>query len=98
MKKIDAGTLSRTIVLFIALLNQIFAIFGIAVLDINENDVYQIVSLIFTIGSAVIAWWKNNSVSSEAIAADQYLKQLRSKSNGMDLDDQENNIDYTKDR
>ncbi|MFR3685200.1 MAG: phage holin [Enterococcus sp.] len=88
MKKIDAGTLSRTIVLFIALLNQIFAISGIAVLDINENDVYQIVSLIFTIGSAVIAWWKNNSFSIEAIKADQHMKELKQGSKN----DQENNI------
>lgn len=88
MKRIDAGTLSRTIVLFIALLNQIFAIVGISALDINENDVYQIVSLTFTIGSAAVAWWKNNSFSKEAIKADKHLKELRQGSK----DDQENNI------
>jgi len=77
MKKLDAGTLARTIVLFIALLNQIFAISGIAVLDINENDVYQLVSLLFTVGSALVSWWKNNSFSEEAIEGDKLMKELK---------------------
>lgn len=77
MKKLDAGTVARTIVLFIALLNQIFAISGIAVLDINENDVYQLVSLLFTVGSALVSWWKNNSFSEEAIEGDKLMKELK---------------------
>lgn len=77
MKKLDAGTVARTIVLFIALLNQIFAISGIAVLDINENDVYQLVSLFFTVGSALVSWWKNNSFSEEAIEGDKLMKELK---------------------
>lgn len=77
MKKLDAGTLARTIVLFIALLNQIFAISGIAVLDINENDVYQLVSLLFTVVSAVLSWWKNNSFTEEAIESDKLMKELK---------------------
>lgn len=77
MKKLDAGTVARTIVLFIALLNQIFAISGIAALDINENDVYQLVSLLFTVGSALVSWWKNNSFSEEAIEGDKLMKELK---------------------
>ena len=77
MKKLDAGTVARTIVLFIALLNQIFAISGIAVLDINENDVYQLVSLLFTVASAVLSWWKNNSFTEEAIKSDKLMKELK---------------------
>lgn len=77
MKKLDAGTVARTIVLFIALLNQIFAISGIAVLDINENDVYQLVSLLFTVASAVLSWWKNNSFTEEAVEGDKLMKELK---------------------
>ena len=77
MKKLDAGTVARTIVLFIALLNQVFAIAGIAVLDINENDVYQLVSLLFTVASALMSWWKNNSFSEEAIEGDKLMKELK---------------------
>ena len=77
MKKLDAGTVARTIVLFIALLNQVFAIAGIAVLDINENDVYQLVSLLFTVGSALLSWWKNNSFSEEAIEGDKLMNELK---------------------
>lgn len=77
MKKLDAGTVARTIVLFIALLNQIFAISGIAVLDINENDVYQLISLLFTVVSALASWWKNNSFTEEAIESDKLMKELK---------------------
>ena len=30
-----------------------------------------------TIVTAIIAWWKNNSFTQEAIEADKYLDQLR---------------------
>ena len=75
--KITAETIARTIVLAIALLNQIFAIFGRDQIPIAEDNVYQLVSILFTIGAAVWSWWKNNSVTQNAIKADEYLKELK---------------------
>lgn len=75
--KITAETIARTIVLVIALLNQIFAIFGRDQIPIAEDNVYQLVSILFTIGAAVWSWWKNNSVTQNAIKADEYLKELK---------------------
>lgn len=75
--KISADTIARTIVLFIAILNQILAILGKNRLEIAESDIYQIVTLIFTIGSAVWAWWKNNSFTQPALKADEVLKELK---------------------
>lgn len=77
--KISADTIARTIVLFIAILNQILAILGKNRLDIAESDIYQIVTLIFTIGSAVWAWWKNNSFTQNALKADEFMKELKDK-------------------
>lgn len=77
--KISADTIARTIVLFIAILNQILAILGKNRLEIAESDVYQIVTLIFTIGSAVWAWWKNNSFTQSALKADEFMKELKDK-------------------
>ena len=75
--KITAETIARTIVLVIALLNQIFAIFGRDQIPIAEDNVYQLVSILFTIGAAIWSWWKNNSVTKNAVKADEYLKELK---------------------
>lgn len=77
--KISADTIARTIVLFIAILNQILAILGKNRLEIAESDIYQIVTLVFTIGSAVWAWWKNNSFTQNALKADEFMKELKEK-------------------
>lgn len=77
--RISADTIARTIVLFIAILNQILAILGKNRLEIAESDIYQIVTLIFTIGSAVWAWWKNNSFTQNALKADEFMKELKDK-------------------
>ena len=75
--KIQPDTIARTIVLALALLNQILAIAGKGKIDIAENDVYQIISLAWTIISSIVAWWYNNSFSNHAIRADEYMKALK---------------------
>lgn len=77
MQNVDPKTVARTILGFVALANQIFAICGIDKLPINENDVYQCCSILFTIIMTVVNWWKNNSFTKNAIKADNYLNKLR---------------------
>ena len=72
-----ADTIARTIVLVLALLNQLLAIFGKEQLTIAEDNIYQLVSILFTIGAAVWSWWKNNSVTKNAVKADEYLAELK---------------------
>lgn len=77
-KKIDFSgvtpeTWARTIVLFIALINQILAILGRGQIEIAESDIYQIASLIATFASAIWAWWKNNSFSTGAQNGDAVM-------------------------
>lgn len=76
--KITAGTIARTIILIIALINQGLTVAGKSLLPIADEDVTQAVSLIFTIVTSLIAWWKNNSLTKEARQADVVLKQLKS--------------------
>ena len=78
--KIQPDTIARTIVLALALLNQLLAIFGKGTIQITENDIYQVVSIIWTIASAIVAWWWNNSFTQHAIRADDYLDSLRNGS------------------
>jgi SPP1 family holin len=75
--KIKTDTIVRTIVLVLALLNQILAIKGKEVLPVTEDEVYQLVSLVVTIGASLWAWWKNNSFTEPAIMGDQLKDQLK---------------------
>lgn len=77
MKK---DTIIRTIILALALVNQVFALVGIPQLEIDDDTIYQTVTLLATIGSAAWAWWKNNSFTKEAQYADDVLRDMKRKS------------------
>ena len=77
MNNVTTGTIARTIVLILALANQVLAMCGKQVLNIADDDIYQTVSLLFTIGASAAAWWKNKSFSVNAINADKYLNKLK---------------------
>ena len=80
VRKIKAETIIRTIVLALALINQALAIFGKEALPITEDEVYQVyqfVTFIITLCTSMWAWWKNNSFTQPAIAADEYMEKLR---------------------
>lgn len=70
MKNFDKGTVIRTVLLFIALINQTLIMFGKPVLPIEDGQVtslmeglYLVGSLAFTIVTTLIAWFKNNYVT-----------------------------------
>ena len=74
---ISAGTIARTLCLLLALVNQGLTITGHAVLPIDDDTINQAVSLVFTVGASVAAWWKNNSFTGAALEADKYLAELK---------------------
>lgn len=75
--KIKTETIIRTVVLLLALVNQILESTGHSVIPITDEQVSEILTLAFTIGASVWAWWKNNSFTKHAIEADEILKQLK---------------------
>lgn len=76
--KITAGTITRTVVLILALVNQILSISGYAVLPIEDAQVETIVSTVWTVAASLWAWWKNNSFTKAAIAGDETMKVAKS--------------------
>lgn len=76
-KKISAGTLTRTAVLALALINQILSAAGKPVLPIESAQLEQLISTGFTTVSALVTWWFNNSFTKEAIQADAEFEQLK---------------------
>ena len=74
MKK---STIARTVVLILALINQVLVMFGVNPLPFSDEGIYEAVTALLTVGASVWAWWKNNSFTKAAQEADKYLEQLR---------------------
>lgn len=75
--KVSKQTIIRTAVLIFALINQVLTVLNINPLPFSEEEVYEAVSLVLTAASSIWAWWKNNSFTSKAVLADQYLADLK---------------------
>lgn len=79
MKKISISTIARTGVLIFALFNQVLTILDYNPLPWSDEQAYEAFTLLLTVASSLWTWWKNNSFSKEAIAADDYMKELKMK-------------------
>ena len=75
---ISKGTIIRTVCLVLAIVNNALALFNKSPLPIDDEMLTQIVSFCFTVGAAIVAWWKNNSFTQAAIEADEVMKELKS--------------------
>lgn len=74
---VKRDTIIRTVVLVLALVNQCLTMTGHSVLPIEDEQVTELLTLLFTIGSSLWAWWKNNSFTREAVEADEYMHNLK---------------------
>ncbi|TYS25033.1 phage holin [Bacillus subtilis] len=82
MKMYDKGTVIRTVLLLVALINQTMMMLGKSPLDIQEEQVNQLAdalysagSVIFTIGTTLAAWFKNNYVTEKGKKQRDLLKE-----------------------
>ncbi len=73
----NSDTIIRSLALGIALVNQLLTSVGKNPLPVSEEEAYTTFSAIFTLGTSVWAWWKNNSFTENAIKADEYLEELK---------------------
>ena len=58
----------------LALVNQVLTAMGHSIINVSDDDINTLISTGFTVVSAIIAWWKNNSFTHAAIMADEVLK------------------------
>ena len=75
---ISSGTIARTIILALALINQLLTVMGLSPIPIEDESITEVISLVVTIAASLVAWWKNQSFSPEAIEADKYMRKLKS--------------------
>ena len=76
-RTVSAATIARSAVLGLALANQILSAMGKPLLPIESEQLEQFITTGFTVGSAIVNWWYNNSFTKEAIQADEEYERLK---------------------
>lgn len=84
--KIKKSTIVRTILLVVAILNRILTTKGITI--IADETLAGYFADLFIAVTSIAAFWYNNSFTKNAIAADNYLADLR----GVAEDDEEDEV------
>ena len=79
--KISSRSIARTVILFLALVNQVLSVLGYKIIPIEDGQINDFVTIAFTIGSALAAWWKNNSFTEAAIEGDKYKNIVKEQQN-----------------
>lgn len=74
--KAKKDTIIRTVILIIALANTLLNACGKNTLPFTDEEVSTFISAIVTVAASVVAWWKNNSFTENAIKADEYKDKL----------------------
>ena len=79
MEKVNVkiGTIIRTVILVLALVNQALTIAGKSPLPVSDEQVTELLSMLFTVVASLWSWWKNNSFTRAAIVADEMLADMR---------------------
>lgn len=86
---IKKETIIRTIVLIIAIINNILTLLGKNPFPYTADEIENAVAIIFTVVATLWAWWKNNSFTLPARLGDQEMERQRAKARlyrGMDKD------------
>ena len=71
------GTWMRTVVMALALLNEVLTLLGWNPLSYSEEEFYQALTAVSTVVASVWAWWKNNSFTPAAIAGDRVMQKMK---------------------
>ena len=74
---IKKDTIIRLIVLALVLLNQVLCSTGVINFEVEEDKIYEGASTLATIFISLWTAWKNNSITKNAIKADEYLNKLK---------------------
>lgn len=76
-EKITAGTIIRALCLILALVNLTLETMGKKIIPITDDQISDIVTLVITVATSLIGFWKNNSFTQEAIIADGIMHELK---------------------
>ena len=74
---ISASTYVRYILMLLAALNSLLNMLGKNPINVDENQLYELVSNVLTIVILVVNTYKNNSITKQGIEADAVLRNLK---------------------
>lgn len=66
VQKISAGTITRFVLLLLALINSALTAAGKSPIPIDEEGIQQFITLAFLGITSLWAYWKNNDISKKA--------------------------------
>lgn len=72
--KLDKMMIIRTVVLFVALLNQSLVLTGFSPLPFTDEQIKNGLTIVFTIVASLWTWWKDNDITRKARERKQFLK------------------------
>lgn len=72
---VSVGTWVRLVLMAVSMINLALTAIGKAPIDVDNDELYIIISIIFAWVVGAVNYWKNNSFTSAAQAADAYLKE-----------------------
>lgn len=77
--KISKGTLIRTIMTALVVLNMILEALGVKVIPVSEGTAGCIAEALIEVGAIICAFWYNNSFTPAAKKADEFFKELKNE-------------------
>lgn len=77
MSEVAPGAWVRLALLVAALINMGLKVFGANGISIGNEMVEKAATVVIMVIAALMAYWKNNSFSEAAIAADEVLRSLK---------------------
>jgi len=77
VSEVSFGTWARLAALVLSFINAALISMGVHPLPVSEEQVFQALSMILAAICAVAAYWKNNSFTAAAQAADKVLEEKR---------------------
>lgn len=75
--KISKGTIVRTVLLVVVIINLILKQFGLDLIEVTESEILTVIEMVIEIAVIIVSFWKNNSYTQNAIKADEFLKNLK---------------------
>lgn len=76
---IEKGTIIRTILMVVALVNTILTLTGKNPLPYSSEEIEAAVTVILQVVATLWAWWKNNSFTMAARIGDETMKHQKAK-------------------
>lgn len=75
----STGTIVRTILTFVAIINMILAYFGKSPIPFDDAEITSFIYLVVDICVRLWTWWKNNSFTTAAIMGDITMHRQKAK-------------------